>query len=353
MSNKTIPWLLLSILMLALAIEINAKSEVPLIVVFGDSSVDSGNNNQISTLLKSNFEPYGRDFAGGRPTGRFCNGQIPSDLISQAVGGKSEIPAYLDPAYGIKDYIDGVCFASAGTGYDNSTSEVLNVIPLWKEVDYFKDYQRELRSYLGVKKADRRITEALYLISIGTNDFLENYYLLPFRPKQFTIQEYEDFLAQIAADFIKSIYTLGARKISLAGVPPMGCLPLERTANFMSGNGDCVEDLNKVAMEFNTKLRALVDKLSSQLAGIQLVFSDVYDKFQKVVQNPSMYGFENVKKGCCATGLYEMSYLCDKWSPYTCRDASKYVFWDAFHPTEKMNRILVTHLMETSLVQLL
>ncbi|KAJ8554567.1 hypothetical protein K7X08_025245 [Anisodus acutangulus] len=32
--------------------------KVPAIIVFGDSSVDVGNNNQIS----SNFEPYGRDF---------------------------------------------------------------------------------------------------------------------------------------------------------------------------------------------------------------------------------------------------------------------------------------------------
>lgn len=87
--------------------------------------MDAGNNNRISTILKSNFEPYGRDFVGGRPTGRFSNGRIPTDFISEAFGIKRSIPAYLDPSFNIEDFATGVCFASAGTGYDNATSNVL------------------------------------------------------------------------------------------------------------------------------------------------------------------------------------------------------------------------------------
>lgn len=104
-------------------LKINAK--VPAIIVFGDSSVDSGNNNEISTALKSNFKPYGRDFNGGQPTGRFSNGRIPTDFISEAFGIKPTIPPYLDPTYNITHFATGVCFASAGTGYDNATSDVL------------------------------------------------------------------------------------------------------------------------------------------------------------------------------------------------------------------------------------
>lgn len=102
-----------------------AASKVPAIIVFGDSSVDAGNNNHISTVLKSDFEPYGRDFYGGRPTGRFCNGRIPPDFISEAFGLRPFVPAYLDTNYNISDFAVGVCFASAGTGYDNATSDVL------------------------------------------------------------------------------------------------------------------------------------------------------------------------------------------------------------------------------------
>jgi hypothetical protein len=102
-----------------------SKAKVPALIVFGDSTVDTGNNNQIPTIVKSNFEPYGRDFLGGRPTGRFSNGRVASDFISEALGLKPTLPAFLDPTYNISDFATGVCFASAGTGYDNATSDVL------------------------------------------------------------------------------------------------------------------------------------------------------------------------------------------------------------------------------------
>jgi hypothetical protein len=54
---------------------------VPALLLFGDSIVDAGNNNNIRTLVKCNFTPYGKDFEGGVPTGRFCNGKVPSDII--------------------------------------------------------------------------------------------------------------------------------------------------------------------------------------------------------------------------------------------------------------------------------
>lgn len=99
--------------------------KIPAIIVFGDSTVDAGNNNYIPTVARSNFEPYGRDFVGGKPTGRFSNGKIATDFMSEALGIKPIIPAYLDPSYNISEFATGVTFASAATGYDNATSDVL------------------------------------------------------------------------------------------------------------------------------------------------------------------------------------------------------------------------------------
>ena len=59
----------------------NETGQVPAVFVFGDSIVDTGNNNHINTLIKCNFPPYGKDFQGGKPTGRFSNGSVPSDFI--------------------------------------------------------------------------------------------------------------------------------------------------------------------------------------------------------------------------------------------------------------------------------
>lgn len=117
-----IPLLFLASFLLQVAM---VRAKVSAIIVFGDSSVDPGNNNMISTVARSNFAPYGRNFPGGKPTGRFSNGRIPTDYISEAFGLKSVVPAYLDPTYGIQDFATGVSFASAGSGYDNATSDVL------------------------------------------------------------------------------------------------------------------------------------------------------------------------------------------------------------------------------------
>ncbi|XP_039015915.1 GDSL esterase/lipase At2g42990-like isoform X2 [Hibiscus syriacus] len=269
-----------------LAIASKSEAKVSAIIVFGDSSVDSGNNNFIPTIAKGNFEPYGRDFPGGTPTGRFCNGRLPPDFISKGFGLKPIIPAYLDPAFNISDFATGVCFASAATGYDNATADILKVIPLWKEVEYYKEYQKKLRAYLGDRAANEVISEALYVNSIGTNDFVENYYALPKRKSQFTVQQYEDFLIGIAENLVRQIYNLGARKLSLTGLPPMGCLPVQRKTNFHNPL-KCLEERNKVALEFNGKLKATVAKLNKDLPRLKVFFADAYNLLFQLITKPS------------------------------------------------------------------
>ncbi|KAL6570523.1 hypothetical protein OROGR_000073 [Orobanche gracilis] len=328
--------------------------KVPAVIVFGDSSVDAGNNNQISTMLKSNFPPYGRDFFGGRPTGRFSNGRVPPDFISEAFGLRPFVPAYLDTQYNISDFAQGVCFASAGTGFDNATSNVLNVIPLWREIEYFKDYQNKLKACMGEARANSIISEALYIISLGTNDFLENYYTLPDTRSKYTIDQFQDFLIELAEKFTKDIYSLGARKMSMTGLPPMGCLPLERSTNFVNGNGDgCMDGYNAVALRFNERLARSVEKVNKDLPGIRVVFSNPYGVFMRIIHKPSEFGFDVASVACCATGMFEMGYLCDELNPFTCSDASKYVFWDSFHPTERTSLIIADYLMKHSLHEFL
>jgi hypothetical protein len=54
---------------------------VPALILFGDSTVDVGNNNFLPTLVKSDFMPYGRDFDTKTPTGRFTDGRMVGDFV--------------------------------------------------------------------------------------------------------------------------------------------------------------------------------------------------------------------------------------------------------------------------------
>lgn len=75
---------LMSVLLLAMSNsdKVSADPQVPCYFIFGDSLVDNGNNNQLSSLARANYLPYGIDFADG-PTGRFSNGKTTVDVIGK------------------------------------------------------------------------------------------------------------------------------------------------------------------------------------------------------------------------------------------------------------------------------
>ncbi|KAH9295785.1 hypothetical protein KI387_039373, partial [Taxus chinensis] len=104
---------------------VQVKSKVPTFLTFRDSIVDPGNNNFLPTIAKANHLPYGRDFKGRQPTGRFCNGKIAADFIAAGLGVKETVPPYLDPKLSTQDLLTGVSFATSGTGYDNLTTAVV------------------------------------------------------------------------------------------------------------------------------------------------------------------------------------------------------------------------------------
>lgn len=56
---------------------------VPALILFGDSTVDVGNNNYLNSLIRSDFLPYGRDFDTKSPTGRFTNGRMVADFVGE------------------------------------------------------------------------------------------------------------------------------------------------------------------------------------------------------------------------------------------------------------------------------
>ena len=53
--------------------------------VFGDSLVDSGNNNYLATTARADYPPNGIDYPTHRPTGRFSNGFNLPDIISEFI----------------------------------------------------------------------------------------------------------------------------------------------------------------------------------------------------------------------------------------------------------------------------
>ncbi|KAK9158751.1 hypothetical protein Scep_005325 [Stephania cephalantha] len=306
----------------------HAQPLVPGFFIFGDSVVDAGNNNHLYTLVKANFPPYGRDFVTHSPTGRFCNGKLATDFTAENLGFTTYPPAYLSSEAKGKALSTGVNFASAASGYYDNTAQLYHAISLSQQLEYYKEYQKKLVKVAGKSKAASIISGSIYLISAGSSDFVQNYYINPYLYRAYT----------------QNLYALGARRIGVTSLPPLGCLPAAITL-FGLGTNVCVPKLNQDATSFNNKLNTTSQNLQKKLSGLNMVVFDIYQPLFDLVTKPSDHGFVEARKACCGTGTLETSVLCNERSVGTCANATGYVFWDGFHPSEAANKVLADDLL--------
>lgn len=313
---------------------------IPALIVFGDSIVDPGNNNDIKTIIKCNFPPYGVNYTNHEPTGRFCNGKIPGDLIASELGIKEYVPAYVGTELSSEDLITGVSFASGGTGFDPVTAKVASVLSMDQQLELFDEYKKKVVAIVGAERAATIFSESLYVVCAGSDDVANTYFPTPFRRTVYDIPSYSNLLVGFASDFIQKLLQTGARKIAIVSIPPIGCVPSQRT---LSGglSRDCAAPQNQMARSINSGLTAQMPKLQSQFPSSKVVLVDIYGILNDMCLHPRNYGFEVSNQGCCGTGKLEVSVLCNGLTSSICDDVSKYIFWDSYHPTENGYRVLV------------
>ncbi|KAK9282000.1 hypothetical protein L1049_004911 [Liquidambar formosana] len=334
---------------LVLAISVNGQDSnttlVPAIITFGDSAVDVGNNDYIPTLFKANYPPYGRDFVSQKPTGRFCNGKLATDITAESLGFTTYAPAYLSPQASGKNLLIGANFASAAAGYDDKTAYLSHAIPLSQQLQYYKEYQGKLAKVAGSSKAASIIKDSIYILSAGSSDFLQNYYVNPLINKVYSPDQYGSMLVSTFSSFVKDLYGLGARKIGVTSLPPLGCLPAAITLFGFHQSG-CVSRINTDAQGFNKKINSAASNLQKQLPDLKIVVFDIFKPLYDLVRSPSDNGFAEARRGCCGTGTVETtSFLCNPHSIGTCSNATQYVFWDSVHPSEAANQVLADALI--------
>ncbi|KAG7637955.1 putative triacylglycerol lipase [Arabidopsis thaliana] len=337
-TSKTIVFgLFVATLLVSCNVAANATTQplFPAILIFGDSTVDTGNNNYHSqTIFKAKHLPYGVDLPGHEANGRYSNGKVISDVIASKLNIKELVPPFLQPNISHQDIVTGVSFASAGAGYDDRSSLSSKAIPVSQQPTMFKNYIARLKGIVGDKKAMEIINNALVVISAGPNDFILNFYDIPTRRLEYpTIHGYQEFILKRLDGFVRELYSLGCRNIVVGGLPPMGCLPIQMTAKMRNILRFCVEQENKDSVLYNQKLVKKLPEIQASLPGSNFLYANVYDPLMDMIQNPSKYGFKETKKGCCGTGYLETTFMCNPLTK-TCPNNSDHLFWDSIHPSE-------------------
>ena len=80
--KKKLLLLLLVLLVSNLQHCVNGTQQVPCFFIFGDSLSDNGNNNNLVTKAKANYQPYGIDFPGDPPEGLLMVAILSISLVS-------------------------------------------------------------------------------------------------------------------------------------------------------------------------------------------------------------------------------------------------------------------------------
>ncbi|XP_050383855.1 GDSL esterase/lipase 4-like isoform X4 [Argentina anserina] len=265
--------------------------------VFGDSLFDSGNNQYLNASsgmgAGSTKLPYGETYFK-HATGRVSDGRIVPDFI--------DFPTQLS---------------------------------------YFKAMEKSLRQRLGEKETRKLLGRAVYLFSIGGNDYFSYASKNP-KALQIYKRQYVAMVIKNMISALKEIYNLGGRKIAFQNVGPLGCVPATKAMNPSLGS-KCSEEPLTLARLHNRVLFSYFEKLEKSLPGFKFSIFDYYNALGDRINNPSKYGFKEGKAACCGSGAYRGS-NCGGGKNGTaydlCSNPNEYVWFDGAHTTESTNHQL-------------
>ncbi|KAL6979446.1 hypothetical protein U1Q18_021109 [Sarracenia purpurea var. burkii] len=251
--------------------------------------------------------------------------------------------------------IHGVNYASAGAGIIfSSGSELGQHISFTQQIQQVMDTYQQLGLSMGEEAAADLISNSIFYISIGTNDYI-HYYLrnvsnvqslyLPWSFNQFLastmkkeIKVTVDYPSSSSCVSIPNLYSTNVRRIVIMGLAPIGCAPYYLW-RYQSKNGECVQMINDMILEFNFVVRYMVEELSQELIDADIIFCDAFQASIDIITNHDHYGFNVTTDACCGLGKYRGWMMCIL-PEMACSNSSNYIWWDQFHPTDAVNAIL-------------
>ncbi|XP_047063962.1 GDSL esterase/lipase At5g45670-like [Lolium rigidum] len=357
---------------------------VPAMFVFGDSTVDVGNNNFLpgcSADCRANYARYGVDYPSHAPTGRFSNGYNLADHIARFLGFAESPPAYgsLPPEGIIEQMRSGINFASGGSGLQDVTGKALvrttkrfalanssrytpvkislsrlspcvqcgQVHSMSDQLDMFASVVQ----MMGNCSSDL-VSRSLVFISVGSNDLFEyvggNATSCPNRNDTAFLQG----LVAAYRSYLQELYAAGARKFSIVSPSLVGCCPSQRFAGWLKDDLDgyyCFGTANSLSRQLYRMLLSILQDLSAGLADMNFSICDsaamADSVFNSTVSAPDTMNV--VDTGCCGGAGILGPAKCDR-SATLCPDRAAYLFWDGFHPTETASAVAALALFADS-----
>lgn len=181
---------------------------------------------------------------------------------------------------------------------------------------------------IGKPRASQLLGDTLYVVVFGSNEFINNYLLFNsatsrlYTPSQFQDLLMSTFRMQLMVGHqwssheqdlshdssrppsptllwlqkhswqygdLLTLYNLGARKVLVFAVGPLGCIP----SQVVTGNitdVKCLETVNSMCRGFNAAVRPMLTQLNTAHPDAKFCFGDAYNGVSQFMSNPAHYG---------------------------------------------------------------
>lgn len=311
---------------------------VPALYVFGDSLFDSGNNNLLPTLAKANYFPYGLNFPGSFPTGRFTNGKTVVDFIADYLGLPYPPPrvSLLRPKSFLGyNYASGSCGILPETG--KFIGECLNMDEQIRMFEGTVKEQLPLR-FKTPTQLSEHLSKSIFIFSVGNNDYINTYFGFIQTRRRYNPQQFAQLLVDALSLKLQKLYNLGARKMVVFELGPIGCIP-----SIVRGSrpqGICDENKNQIVSLFNTQLALMLKNLTITLQDSHFVLGQAHGLGYDAVINPNKYGLRDSSNPCCeAWGNGTFSCIPEL---IPCSAPDEHYFWDGYHLTQSTCSVIAS-----------
>ncbi|OMO55225.1 Lipase, GDSL [Corchorus capsularis] len=290
---------------------------------------DPGNNNKFDSLAKANYAPYGIDYPNG-PTGRFSNGRNVQDVIAELLGFDDSITPFVNA--NDTNILQGVNYASGGAVilYESGSKTLIMRVTLKEQINNHVSIVSKISGKLGEESAKKLLSQCIYSLQIGSNDYINNYFQPRFynTSRQYSTEQYAAALVQQLSGHTKTLYEHGAKKFALYGLGLIGCTPYSIQVHGTADGSPCVDKMNLAVSIYNEKLKTLVRQLNANLTDTKVTYLNPAPKASEFASF--------VNSGTCCKIGGGSGELC-LHDAQVCETRDKYVFWDGEHSTEAFN----------------
>lgn len=197
------------------------------------------------------------------------------------------------------------------------------MIDLKTQLSYFNIVEKQLKQKLGDEEAKTFLSKAVYLISIGSNDYSvifttnprvhqffnprKEYVKTDWQPDNYNQSMTSNFIVYLLRDGFLSIFNLlknyslcqlcqeiykkGGRKFGFLNLGPLGCIPSMKVL-VPEAESTCsrLEEATKIVKLHNKELSEVLLELESELHGFRYANHDFYASLTERINNPSKYG---------------------------------------------------------------